>query len=130
MEEQGPEDSRRGACVQDPKHFFMRPPSLFFSFTLVTGPRRSLCLKLSDATVYEPQIRARLGIYAHGNELIILTPSHPIPIIRLGTISPEACHRANCRRLQSWEEPPCETLATSCSSFLPSSLELSDTHSP
>ena len=26
----------------------------FFFFTLVTGPRRSLSLKLSDARVYEP----------------------------------------------------------------------------
>jgi len=34
---------------------------LFFFFTLVTGPRRSLSLKLSDTEVYEPQIRARLG---------------------------------------------------------------------
>jgi len=33
------------------------PPFLFF-FTLVTGPRRSLRLKLSDSTVYEPSIRA------------------------------------------------------------------------
>ena len=32
----------------------------FFFFTLVTGPRRSLSLKLSDTRVYEPQIRARL----------------------------------------------------------------------
>jgi len=31
--------------------------SLLF-FTLVTGPRRSLSLKLSDTKVYEPQIRA------------------------------------------------------------------------
>jgi len=30
-------------------------------FTLVTGPRRSVSLKLSDTRVYEPQIRARLG---------------------------------------------------------------------
>ena len=29
-------------------------------FTLVTGPGRSLSLKLSDTRVYEPQIRARL----------------------------------------------------------------------
>ena len=29
--------------------------------TLVTGPRRSLRLELSDTIVYEPQIRARLG---------------------------------------------------------------------
>jgi len=34
---------------------------VFFFFTLVTGPRRSLSLKLSDTKVYEPQIRARLG---------------------------------------------------------------------
>ena len=33
----------------------------FFFFTPVTGPRRSLSLKLSDAKIYEPQIRARLG---------------------------------------------------------------------
>ena len=33
----------------------------FFFFTRVTGPRRSLSLKLSDARVYAPQIRARLG---------------------------------------------------------------------
>jgi len=33
----------------------------FFFFTLVTGPRRSLSLKLSDTRVYEPQIRARFG---------------------------------------------------------------------
>ena len=33
----------------------------FFFFTRVTGPRRSLSLKLSGTRVYEPQIRARLG---------------------------------------------------------------------
>ena len=39
------------------------PPPIFLSlfFTLVTGHRRSLSLKLSDARVNEPQIRARLG---------------------------------------------------------------------
>jgi len=37
----------------------------FLSFTLVTGPRRSLMLKLSDTRVYEPQIRALLGTTAH-----------------------------------------------------------------
>ena len=35
--------------------------SQVFFFTLVTGPRRSLSLKLGDTRVYEPQIRARLG---------------------------------------------------------------------
>ena len=33
----------------------------FFICTLVTGPKRSLSLKLGDTRVYEPQIRARLG---------------------------------------------------------------------
>ena len=33
-------------------------PLLFFFVTLVTGPRRSLSLKLSDTSVYEPQIPA------------------------------------------------------------------------
>ena len=40
-------------------------PCFFFFFTLVTGPRRSLSIKLSDTRVYEPQIRARLGTTAH-----------------------------------------------------------------
>ena len=34
-------------------------------FILVIGPRRSLSLKLSDARVYEPHTRARLGTTAH-----------------------------------------------------------------
>ena len=37
----------------------------FFFFTLVTGPSRSLSLKLGDTRVYEPQIRARLGTTTH-----------------------------------------------------------------
>ena len=37
---------------------------LFFLFTLVTGPRRSLDLKLIDTRVYEPRIRAHLGTTA------------------------------------------------------------------
>ena len=40
--------------------FGFRVSRLFF--TLVTGPRRSLSLKLSDTRVCEPQIRARLGM--------------------------------------------------------------------
>ena len=32
-----------------------------FFFTLVTGPRRSLSLKLGDTRVYESQIRAHRG---------------------------------------------------------------------
>ena len=44
---------------------------LLFFFTLVTGPRRSLRLKLSDARVYEPQIRARLGTTVHFCEVVM-----------------------------------------------------------
>jgi len=40
---------------------------IFFFFTLVTGPRRSLRLTLSDTRVYEPQIRARLGTTARSH---------------------------------------------------------------
>jgi len=42
------------ASVKVHSHFF-------FFFTLVTGPGRSLSLRLSDTRDYEPQIRARLG---------------------------------------------------------------------
>ena len=45
---------------------------LFFFFTLVTGPRRSLNLKLSDARVYEPQIRALLVTTTHFCEVVVL----------------------------------------------------------
>ena len=41
---------------------------LFFFFTLVIGPRRSLSLKLIDTRVYEPQMRARLG------DCVLLSP--------------------------------------------------------
>jgi len=44
----------------------------FLFFTLVTGPRRSLSLKLSDTGVYEPQIRARLGTTAHFCKVVVL----------------------------------------------------------
>ena len=37
----------------------------FFFLTLARGPRRSLNVKLSDARVYEPGIRARHGTTAH-----------------------------------------------------------------
>ena len=37
------------------------PSSLLFFFTLVSGPRRSLRLKLSDTRVYAPRIRAPLS---------------------------------------------------------------------
>ena len=47
---------------------------LLFVFTLVTGPRRSLNLKLSDTRVYEPQIRARLGTTSLFCEVVVLKP--------------------------------------------------------
>ena len=52
-----------GSCPPSCRH---RRPSrrLLFFFTLVTGPRRSLSLKLSDTRVYAPQMRARLGTTA------------------------------------------------------------------
>ena len=46
--------------------------SLFFFFTLVTGSRRSVSLKLSDKRVYAPQIRARLRTAAHFCEVVVL----------------------------------------------------------
>ena len=56
------------------------PPSprdaSFFFFTLVTGPRRSLSLKLSDTRVYAPQIRARLGTTTHFCEVVVLKLTH------------------------------------------------------
>ena len=33
----------------------------YFFFTLITGPRRSLSLELSDTRVYQPHTRVRLG---------------------------------------------------------------------
>ena len=42
---------------------------LFYLFTLVQGPR-SFSLKLSNARVYEPRIRARLGTTAHFCEVV------------------------------------------------------------
>jgi len=48
---------------------------LFFFFTLVTGPRRSLRLKLGDTRVYEPQIRDLLEVeeeHLAGHEAALL----------------------------------------------------------
>ena len=50
----------------------------FFFVTLVTGPRRSLNLKLSDTGVYEPHIRARLVTTAHFCEV------RGTPVVTLG----------------------------------------------
>ena len=46
-------------------------PTLFF-VALVTVPRSSLSLQLSDTRVYEPQIRARLVTTAHFCEVVVL----------------------------------------------------------
>jgi len=65
--------STRRGVTPDPENLTSRtiqapiPALVFFFFTLGTGPRRSLGLKPSDARVYEPQIRARLGTTAHSN---------------------------------------------------------------
>ena len=59
--------SRRIAPIREGHLLFF-----FFFFTLVTGPRRSLSLKLSDTRVYEPQIRALLGTASHFCEVIVL----------------------------------------------------------
>ena len=48
--------------------------SLYLFFTLVTGPRRSLGLKLSDTRVYEPQIRAQRYIERPHPPLADCTP--------------------------------------------------------
>ena len=61
---------RRDAREQHLNRFF------FFFFTLVTGPRRSLDLKLSDTRVYGPQIRARLGITALLCKVVVAHTDH------------------------------------------------------
>ena len=50
----------------------------FFFFTRVTGPRRSLSLKMSEIRVYEPPIRARLGTTAHLVSPCRLASSGPV----------------------------------------------------
>ena len=56
-----------------PRHHPARVLLLFFFFlTLVTDPRRSLSLKLSDTRVYEPQTRARLGTTAQLCRVVVL----------------------------------------------------------
>jgi len=70
----------------------------FFFFTLVTGPRRFLRLKLSDTRVYEPQIRARLGTTPHFCEVVVLggpksphpTKTHQSSNVRVPPMHPES----------------------------------------
>ena len=66
-------------------------PTLLFFFTLVTGPTRSLSLKLSGTRVYEPQIQARLGTTAQFCKVVVLTPDHCIFL-------PRRPRPRNCRR--------------------------------
>ena len=59
---------------------------LFFFFTLVTVPRRSLSRMLSDTRVCEPQIRARLGTTAHFCEVVVLTLLSRSPDLGAGSV--------------------------------------------
>jgi len=56
----------RDAYTGQYKGFASRPGFRVFFFTPVTGPRRSLSLKLSDIRVYAPQIRIKVmrGAYS------------------------------------------------------------------
>ena len=66
-----PPQLRRVHLKEEGGHGPGRPCRSLF-FTLVTGPRRSLSLNLSDAKVYAPQVRARLGTTAHFCEVVVL----------------------------------------------------------
>ena len=62
-EEEGDGEGEAGRELHDLEHRQIplrtsAGASVFFFFTLVTGPSRSLSLKLSDTRVYEPQIRS------------------------------------------------------------------------
>ena len=48
------------------------PRSSSSSVLFVTGPRRSLCFKLSDIRVYAPQIRAHLETTARFYKVVVL----------------------------------------------------------
>jgi len=63
-----PNPNKRTKSKQTPATFF------FFFFTLVTGPRRSMSLKMSDTRVCEPQIRAHLGTGCRSPRLLITPP--------------------------------------------------------
>ena len=67
-----------------PPQLLLRTLNFFFVvfFTLVTGPSRSLSLKLSDTRGYEPYIRVRLGTDAHFCGVVV-------PIGTPQTLNPE-----------------------------------------
>jgi len=62
---------------------------LLFLFTLGTGPRRSLSLKLSDTRVYAPQIRARPMLHhsRHTTPTVRIRTYPPHPSMSVPTIS-------------------------------------------
>jgi len=64
----------RSSETSSPPGLVPTPVIIFFLllFTLVTGPGRSLSLKLSDTRVYEPHIRARLGTTSHFCGVVVL----------------------------------------------------------
>jgi len=59
------------------RRLYRRSGQIFFFFTLVTGPRRSLSLQLSDTRVYEPRTRARLRYTATRRRRQTARPSAP-----------------------------------------------------
>ena len=92
---------------------------VFFFFTLVTGPRRSLSLKLSDTRVYEPQIRARLGTTAHFCEVVVLT-SEACPSTGQPTSTSLHLPRASMSQMQG-KLPVCPATARTSSPLSASS---------
>jgi len=75
---------------------FRFPGSEFVFFTLVTGPRRSLSLQLSDTRVYEPHIRARI----FGSQIPKFRVSG-LPFVRDGTPSSKLTPLQHLLRISS-----------------------------
>ena len=63
-----------------------RTHTLRYFFTLVTGPRRSLSLKLSDTQVYEPQIRARHAVGVAFRRRLLLPTGYEVSERDLGDV--------------------------------------------
>ena len=77
-------------------------------FTRVTGPRRSLSLKLSDTRVYAPHIRARLGTTAHFCEVV--APILPDAVEDFGRIRGGDYSEAPSRRMLKLRAVPIGTV--------------------
>ena len=73
----GPDHIETAATMVNLSTVQARPEPIFFFFffTLVTGPRRCLSLKLGDTRLYVPGIRARLGNRNTLNPSLALQPS-------------------------------------------------------